>query len=73
MKTITTIVIMLGLASCVTMPERHVIKEKYIEKPVKSLPKDQRDRIMDCVARFHKMGKKHINQMDVCKFAFGRD
>jgi hypothetical protein len=55
------------------MPEKHVITEKYIDKPVRSLPKDQRDRIMDCVARFHKMGKKHVNQMDVCKFAFERD
>lgn len=74
MKKIITLGILLSLISCVTIPEKHIIEERSSET-VQNLPKekDMMDRKIDCIEKFHKLGKKHVNQLGACKFAFGRE
>ena len=67
MKKILTIGILLTLVSCVTIPEKRIIEERVNNKRIE---RDMMDRKMDCIEKFHKLGKKHINQVESCKFAF---
>lgn len=67
MKKLLTIGILITLVSCVSIPERRIIETRVDSEP-KSL--DIRDRKIDCVEKFHKLGKKHGNQLEACKFAF---
>jgi hypothetical protein len=69
MKTTATIFALLLLTSCVTMPERHVIKEVHTNKAVK---RDQIDRYLECMERFNNLGKKHKDQMETCNTAFNK-
>ena len=68
MKKLITIGILLTLVSCVSIPERRII-ERHVDN-IPTVEKDLMERKMDCIARFHKLGKKHMNQMSSCKFSF---
>ena len=66
MKKILTITILLTLLSCVSIPEKRIIETRIN----KSVSKDMMDRKIDCIEKFHSLGKQHIHQLDACKFAF---
>jgi hypothetical protein len=68
MKKLLTLSILLTLVSC-AIPERRIIQEKRIRE-INPVVKDVRDRKMNCMERFHKLGKIHVNQLGTCKFAF---
>lgn len=75
MKTLTTLSILLVFTSCITIPERHVIKEIHTNQPVKSLPKvkkDSIDRYLDCLEKFNNLGKRHEDAMEACNTAFNK-